>query len=169
MESETYTREERLLALLRQRQLHVATAESCTGGQIAATIVNVPGASWVFDQGLVTYSNEAKERLLGVRHETLETYGAVSAQTAEEMARGAAASAGAQVGISSTGIAGPDGGTPEKPVGLVWIGCFCRDQVFLRKCLFEGDREAVRRQATETALEFAAACVQEVFGKSGTE
>ena len=136
MGSETYTREERLVALLRQRQLHVATAESCTGGQIAATIVNVPGASWVFDQGLVTYSNEAKERLLGVRHETLETYGAVSAQTAEEMARGAAASAGAQVGISSTGIAGPDGGTPEKPVGLVWIGCFCRDQVFLRKCLF---------------------------------
>ena len=163
------SREERLVGLLRQRQLHVATAESCTGGMIAAAIVNVPGASWVFDQGLVTYSNEAKERLLGVRRQTLEQFGAVSFQTAEEMARGAAASAGAQVGISSTGIAGPDGGTPEKPVGLVWLGCFCGGQVFRRKCQLEGDRESVRRQATEAALEFAAECLQKVYGKSGTE
>lgn len=160
MESEAMTREERLVALLRERQLHVATAESCTGGLIGAAIVNVPGASLVFDQGLITYSNEAKERLLGVQRETLKTHGAVSPETAKEMAVGAASSAGAGVGISSTGIAGPDGGTPEKPVGLVYLGCFCQGKVFVRRCQFSGNRKEVRRQATETALEFAAACLQ---------
>ena len=115
--------------LLEQKKLHVTTAESCTGGLIAGALVNVPGISKWFGEGYVTYSNEAKERLLGVSHETLETYGAVSEQTAREMAEGAAKAADADVSVVSTGIAGPDGGTAQKPVGLVYIGCFCKGMV----------------------------------------
>ena len=110
--------------LLEQKKLHVTTSESCTGGLIAGTLVNVPGISAWFGEGYVTYSNEAKVKLLGVSHETLATYGAVSAETAEEMAKGAANVADADASVAVTGIAGPDGGTVEKPVGLVYIGCF---------------------------------------------
>ena len=107
--------EEVVVDLLAERKLHVTTAESCTGGLIAGTLVNVAGASDVLNEGYVTYSNEAKERLIHVSHETLEAYGAVSEQTAHEMAEGAARAANADAALSATGIAGPGGGTEEKP------------------------------------------------------
>ena len=116
--------EESVVELLAQKKMTVTTAESCTGGLIAGTLVNVAGASDVLNEGYVTYSNDAKERLVGVKHETLEEYGAVSEQTAREMAEGAAKAAGADAALSATGIAGPGGGTEEKPVGLVYIGCY---------------------------------------------
>lgn len=110
------TLEETVTELLSEKHLHVTTAESCTGGLISGTLVNAAGTSAVLNEGYVTYSNEAKERLLGVSHETLETYGAVSEQTAKEMAEGAAKAAGAEAALSATGIAGPSGGTEDKPV-----------------------------------------------------
>lgn len=139
-------------ALLEQKRLHVTTAESCTGGLIAGTLVNVPGISSRFGEGYVTYSNAAKEKLLGVSHETLETYGAVSEQTAKEMAEGAARAAGCEVAVSATGIAGPDGGTREKPVGLVYMGCFCNGETCVEKHLFTGDRSEVRAQSVQSVL-----------------
>ena len=123
--------EEELVEILTKKQYKITTAESCTGGLVAATIVNVSGASEVFQAGFVTYANEAKEKELGVKSETLQTYGAVSEKTAKEMAIGCAAHAKAQVGISTTGIAGPGGGTAEKPVGLVYIGCAVRSNVYV--------------------------------------
>ena len=139
--------------LLEQKKLHVTTAESCTGGLIAGALVNVPGISEWFGEGYVTYSNEAKEKLLGVSRETLTTCGAVSAETAGEMARGAADAAGADVAVAVTGIAGPDGGTAEKPVGLVYMGCFCKGELCVEKHIFAGDRAQVRAQSVQTALQ----------------
>ena len=139
--------------LLEQKKLHVTTAESCTGGLIAGSLVNVPGISKWFGEGYVTYSNEAKEKLLGVSRETLTTCGAVSAETAGEMARGAADAAGADVAVAVTGIAGPDGGTAEKPVGLVYMGCFCKGELCVEKHIFAGDRAQVRAQSVQTALQ----------------
>lgn len=147
--------------LLEEKKLHVATAESCTGGLIAGTLVNVPGISAWFEEGYVTYSNQAKEKLLHVSHETLEAFGAVSAETAEEMARGAAAAAGVQAAVVSTGIAGPDGGTPEKPVGLVYLGCFCKGKVCVKRHLFTGDRAQVRAQSVQAALELLQQMLQQ--------
>ena len=139
--------------LLERKKLRVTTAESCTGGLIAGTLVNVPGISGWFGEGYVTYSNEAKERLLGVLHETLMNYGAVSEQTAKEMAEGAAKATGADAAVSVTGIAGPDGGTIEKPVGLVYMGCFCKGRICVEKHIFDGDRARVRAQSVQAALE----------------
>lgn len=138
--------------LLEQKKLHVTTAESCTGGLIAGTLVNVPGISAWFEEGYITYSNEAKEKLLGVSHTTLETYGAVSEKTAKEMAAGAAKAAGAQAAIAVTGIAGPDGGTKDKPVGLVYTGCFCKGAVRVEKHIFDGGRREVRESSVQAAL-----------------
>lgn len=109
---------------LKEKGWQVTSAESCTGGMIASRLVNVAGVSDIFMEGYITYSNSAKHKLLGVSKEALDTWGAVSRQVAEQMARGAAEQAGAQAAIAVTGIAGPDGGTPKKPVGLVYIGCF---------------------------------------------
>ena len=138
--------------LLEQKKLHVTTAEACTGGLSAGSLVDVPGISAWFGEGYVTYSNEAKEKLLGVSHETLETYGAVSAETAGEMARGAANAADVDASIAVTGIAGPDGGTAEKPVGLVYMGCFCKGNTCVEKHIFDGDRSQVRAQSVQAAL-----------------
>ena len=138
--------------LLEQKKLHVTTAESCTGGLIAGALVNVPGISTWFGEGYVTYSNEAKEKLLGVSHETLTVHGAVSAETAGEMAEGAARAAGTEAAIAVTGIAGPDGGTAEKPVGLVYMGCFCKGNIHVEKHIFAGDRSQVRSQSVHAAL-----------------
>ncbi len=149
------SQEEQLVSLLAERNLTVTTAESCTGGLISGTIVNVAGASEVLNEAYVTYSNEAKHRLLGVREETLEQFGAVSAQTAREMAEGAAKAAGADMGLSSTGIAGPGGGTPEKPVGLVYIGCSLQGKTEVRECRFHGNREENRRHTVEEVLRLA--------------
>ena len=147
------TLEETVTELLSEKHLHVTTAESCTGGLISGTLVNAAGASAVLNEGYVTYSNEAKERLLGVSHETLETYGAVSEQTAKEMAEGAAKAAGAEAALSATGIAGPSGGTEDKPVGLVYIGCYLNGETVVKECRFHGNRMENRAQTVETALE----------------
>lgn len=147
------TLEEQVVSLLAEKGLTVTTAESCTGGLIAGTLVNVSGASDVLNEGYVTYSNEAKERLVGVRRETLERYGAVSRQTAEEMAVGAAVSASANAALSATGIAGPGGGTVEKPVGLVYIGCFLNGTTVVKECRFRGTRMDNRLHTVREALE----------------
>ncbi len=141
-----------VIDLLREKSLTIATAESCTGGLIGAELVNVPGASDVYGYGFITYANEAKEKILGVKRETLSTVGAVSPETAEEMARGAAYAAGSDLAVSVTGIAGPGGGSPEKPVGLVYIGLYDRGNVIVKKCLFSGDRKEIRNQTRDTAL-----------------
>lgn len=153
--SEETSLEEQLVNELAKRKLTITTAESCTGGMIAGTVINVAGASDVLNEGYITYSNEAKERLAGVRHETLEKYGAVSEETAGEMAEGAAKAAGADVGLSSTGIAGPGGGTKEKPVGLVYIGCYICGKTSVMKCRFTGSRMENRMDTVEKALEMA--------------
>lgn len=145
--------EEKIVFELQKRKQTVTTAESCTGGLLAGRVLNVSGASAVYNEGHITYSNEAKERLLGVKHDTLQQFGAVSRETAAEMARGAALAANADVGLSTTGIAGPTGGTPEKPVGLVYVGCYYDGEVIVEECYFKGNREENRNAAVEAALE----------------
>jgi PncC family amidohydrolase len=153
--------EEKLVEALKKRKMTITTAESCTGGLIAATIVNVSGASEVFAQGYVTYANHAKRELLGVKKKTLKKHGAVSRQTAKQMAKGAARAADAEVAVSATGIAGPDGGTSEKPVGLVYIGCCCKGKTKVLPCHFSGSRQEVREQTVFAALSFALDCMGE--------
>lgn len=153
--------EEKIVAKLIELGFSITTAESCTGGLLAGRILNVSGASAVYNEGHITYSNEAKERLLGVSHETLEKYGAVSEQTATEMAEGGALAADANVGLSTTGIAGPGGGTPEKPVGLVYVGCFVNGKVEVKECRFHGNREENREAAVETTLQLLWEMLQE--------
>ncbi len=145
--------EELAVELLLKHEMTVTTAESCTGGLIAGTLVNVPGASEVLHEGYITYSNEAKEHLIGVRRETLKKYGAVSEETAREMAEGAAKKADADAALSATGIAGPGGGTEEKPVGLVYIGCCVRGKTKVRKYEFQGGRLENRIHTVEKALQ----------------
>ena len=145
--------EEKIVRELQNRGYTITTAESCTGGLLAGRILNVSGASAVYNEGHITYSNEAKERLLGVSHDTLEQFGAVSEQIAAEMALGAARVASANVGLSTTGIAGPGGGTPEKPVGLVYIGCAINGDVTVEECRFSGNREENRNAAVEAVLQ----------------
>lgn len=144
-----------LVNVLKEKKLSISAAESCTGGLFAAAIVSVPGASDVFNESYVTYSNEAKMKNIGVRGETLKEHGAVSEQTAKEMAAGCARASGAELAVSITGIAGPDGGSPKKPVGLVYTGCALCGRVFVEKNIFKGDREQVRNAAAKQALEFA--------------
>lgn len=144
-----------LIKLLKSKGLKVTTAESCTGGLLSAHLVNVAGASDVFYMSAVTYANEAKERILGVPKEILEKYGAVSEQTARAMADGAAAFSGADVALSVTGIAGPGGGTKDKPVGLVYIGCHVCGNTEVVECHFRGNREKVRMQTVIKAMNFA--------------
>ena len=144
---------ERLGARLRDAKQMLVTAESCTGGWIAKTVTDVAGSSDWFDCGLAAYSYEAKQRLLGVRAETLEHFGAVSRETAIEMVSGALVHSGSTVAVAVTGIAGPGGGTDDKPIGTVWIawkrrGGYPQAELFH----FDGDREAVRRQTVAAAL-----------------
>lgn len=146
------TLEMAIAELLEKYQLTVTTAESCTGGLLAGRLVNVSGISNYFKEGYITYSNEAKEKILGVSHDTLEKYGAVSPQTAAEMAEGGAKAAGADVCVAVTGIAGPEGGTKEKPVGLVYIGCYCRGKVRTEKNLYTGSRSKIREYSVASAL-----------------
>jgi len=137
---------------LRQRGWTLAVAESCTGGLLGHRITNVPGSSEYFLGGVVAYAYEAKERLLGVEHNTLYKHGAVSRETALEMARGARGAFGADVGLSVTGIAGPAGGLPEKPVGLTWVAVSIREGEWAENYLFEGDRHANKVQSAESAM-----------------
>ena len=132
---------------------HITFAESCTGGMLAEMLTAVSGASECFDGSFVTYANEQKEKLIGVRHETLAKYGAVSYQTALEMSRGARLALGADIGAGVTGIAGPGGGTPEKPVGLVYISISTKDIHCFCRLNLDGDRFEVRRKTYLYVLE----------------
>ena len=150
-----------LLDLCRMRKLTIATAESCTGGLVAGALTDIPGSSDVIDRGFVTYSNEAKRAMLGVKVTTLATFGAVSKETATAMAIGALERAGVDLAVSITGIAGPGGATPGKPVGLVWFGLARRGAAAkTERIVFPGDRSAVRRAAVARALALLAEAAQ---------
>ena len=147
-----------LVVALTRAKKRIATAESCTGGMVSAAITSVSGASAVFDCGVCSYANFIKHKVVGVRDETLSTYGAVSDKTAAEMARGVRLLAGADIGISTTGIAGPLGGSQYKPVGLVYIGVSTEMGLHTEKMLLgenNADRERIRELAVSAALYFA--------------
>jgi nicotinamide-nucleotide amidase len=156
---EEETLEEVVVQLLHQKNFTLATAESCTGGLLTGRLVNVPGVSDILKEGFITYSNEAKAKYLGVQESTLETYGAVSSQTADEMVRGVAKAASSDAGIAITGIAGPDGGTEEKPVGLVYIACFVQNKVTIKEYRMKGNREKIREQSVIYALDLLRRCL----------
>ncbi len=140
--------------MLLNKKVTIATAESCTGGMLAARLINYPGISEVLMEGAVTYSNEAKVKRLGVKKETLDRFGAVSKETAKEMAEGIARTAGTDIGISVTGIAGPGGGTEEKPVGLVYVGLCIKGKTTVRKYNFQGNREKIRTRTVMNCLDW---------------
>jgi nicotinamide-nucleotide amidase len=139
--------------LLRKRELKLALAESCTGGLIADRITNVPGSSEYFLGGIVAYANEAKVALLGLSWDTLNTKGAVSQETVLEMARGTRRILNTDIAVSVTGIAGPGGGTPEKPVGTVWIGLVAKEGEWTRLFQFSGNREQNKISSANAALQ----------------
>ncbi len=144
--------EEKLNAVLKEKRMTLAVAESCTGGLISSRITNVAGSSEYFTVGFVTYSNKAKEDFLHVPAETLEAKGSVSAEVAADMAVGARSAARAEVAIAVTGIAGPGGGSPEKPVGTVYMALAAQGTTLVRKHLFSGDRLAIKEQTADEAL-----------------
>ena len=145
---------EALAQLLKAKGLRMVTAESCTGGGIAQALTSIAGSSDWFECGFVTYSNASKQSMLGVKSQTLAVHGAVSEAVVKEMAAGAVAHSNAQLAVSVSGVAGPDGGTPGKPVGYVWLSWFCEGQGQKTACFhFQGDREAVRYQAIEAAVQ----------------
>ena len=150
---------------LMEQGLTLSSAESCTGGMIAARIINVPGVSECYKAGLVTYSNKAKRKFLGVRKSTLDKYGAVSSKTASEMAKGAALLMKSDVAVAVTGIAGPDGGTEEKPVGLVYLGCSIKGEVTVKEYHFSGTRSQIREATTSAALILMRSCILKYFSK----
>ena len=143
---------ENLVALLKARGLTCATAESCTGGGVGSAITAVAGSSEVFLGGIISYANEVKRDVLGVAADALEKFGAVSSQVAEQMADGARRLTKADLAVSLTGIAGPSGGSAEKPVGLVWFGLSTPSGTRTEKAIFRGDRAKVRAQAVTHAL-----------------
>jgi nicotinamide-nucleotide amidase len=153
---------ERLAELLLARQWMLATAESCTGGLIAAACTDLSGSSLWFERGFVTYSNEAKAEALGVASALIEAHGAVSEVVARAMAFGAIRHSHAQVGVGVTGVAGPTGGSPDKPVGLVWFGFMVDGQLSSEKRQFEGDRAAIRAQAVRHAVARLIALISDV-------
>lgn len=144
-----------LCMALIEKKMKISTAESCTGGLIAGEITSVSGSSQCFDCGVVTYSNQQKHKLLGVREETLARFGAVSEETALEMCEGVRDLAASDIGISVTGIAGPTGGSKEKPVGTVWIGISAKNIHKAVRFIFDGDRDQVRRKTVDEALKLA--------------
>ncbi|MEI3522081.1 MAG: CinA family protein [Anaerosacchariphilus sp.] len=163
-EQQKMTLAEEVVELLEKDELTVTTAESCTGGLVAARLVDVPGVSEVFKQGFITYSNKAKRKLLNVKKTTLKEFGAVSEKTAREMAKGAILASGADAAIATTGIAGPDGGTEEKPVGLVYIGVSVRGQMYVEEYHFEGERSEVRESTVQAALALLKKGLEETDG-----
>lgn len=140
--------EKKAVELIKKLGMNISTAESCTGGMIASRLIDVPGVSEIFKEGIVSYSNDAKMKRLGVKKETLEKYGAVSEETAREMVIGL----DSDIAIATTGIAGPDGGTPEKPVGLVYIGIRVKNDIYIEKRFFNGDRMKIRERAVSQSL-----------------
>ncbi|MBR6329129.1 MAG: nicotinamide-nucleotide amidohydrolase family protein, partial [Lachnospiraceae bacterium] len=159
------TLEQVIVDLLRSNELTLTTAESCTGGLVASRIVSVPGASEMFREGFITYSNKAKRKYLGVRKGTLLKHGAVSENCAREMAMGGCDTTKSDVCVAVTGIAGPDGGTPEKPVGLVYIAVCVRGSAAVRRFEFLGDRQRIRNAAAFNALVMLRECLLEYFAQ----
>lgn len=157
--------EEEAVRKLKEKGYTITTAESCTGGMIASALINVAGISEIYKEGYITYSNEAKHKLLGVEEEALQKYGAVSREVAFQMAKGAAEAAQAKAALAVTGIAGPDGGTKEKPVGLVYIGCYVMGEVTVTENRFSGDRLTIRQNTTKSALELLIDCIDRQKGK----
>ncbi|MCR5746631.1 MAG: competence/damage-inducible protein A [Lachnospiraceae bacterium] len=149
---ENVTLEGAVLQLLNENNLTLALAESITGGMVASRLINVPGASEVIKTGFITYSNKSKRKYLGVKRSTLDKHGAVSEQCAKEMVKGCASATKADAAISLTGIAGPDGGTDEKPVGLTYIGVSVLGKIKVKKFVFSGERDKIRESATAVAL-----------------
>lgn len=162
---EAVTLEKAVVDLLIANQLSVVTVESCTGGMLAARLTNVPGVSEAFKTGLITYANKSKRKLAGVKKSTLDKYGAVSEQTAREMAKGAALLHKADVSAAITGIAGPDGGTDKKPVGLVYIACSVCGTVTVKEFHFSGNRNKIRETAVSYALTLMRECILEYYSK----
>lgn len=162
---ENTTLEQAVVELLLANKLTVTTAESCTGGLIAGRLINVPGVSEIFKSGYITYSNKAKRKIIGVKRKSLEKYGAVSAQVVKEMAEGVAFYTKSDVAVAVSGIAGPDGGTPEKPVGLVYIAVNVCGQITIRDYHFSGNREKVRNSAVASALILMRQCILEYYSK----
>jgi nicotinamide-nucleotide amidase len=146
---------------LRDARLMLATAESCTGGMVATAITDISGSSGWFERGFVTYSNQAKSEMIGVPPELIDRHGAVSEPVARAMAEGALANSRAQVSLSITGVAGPGGGTPEKPVGMVCFGWSNRLHTSVETLVFKGDREQIRVQAATHALRGLLALIEE--------
>ena len=159
------TLEKAVADLLLERDLTITFAESCTCGMLSARMVGVPGVAECYKAGFVSYSNKAKRKFLGVKKHTLDKHGAVSEQTAGEMAKGAALAAKADVAVAITGIAGPDGGTKTKPVGLVYIACYIKGKVTVEKYQFKGNRSKIRESAVASALGLTRRCILEVFSK----
>ncbi len=157
---------ELVVQALSKKSLKIATAESCTGGMISSLITDISGSSAVFDCGVCTYANHIKQKVLGVKEETLSTYGAVSDRTAMEMARGARLLSKADIAISTTGIAGPMGGSQYKPVGLVYIGISTKDKLLAHKVLLaegrEPKRSRIRELASSCALYYALHEIDEI-------
>ena len=139
--------------LLTAKELTIAAAESCTGGLLASTLTDVSGSSAYMIGGVVAYANRIKENVLDVKTDTLARFGAVSSQTAEEMAQGICRRFGVDIGLSTTGIAGPSGGTPENPVGLVWLGLTLGEKTTTIEYHFEGTRLEIKNQTVQTLLE----------------
>lgn len=153
-----------LYELLKKYHLLVTTAESCTGGLVASGLVDLAGISEFYKEGYITYAESSKENLLGVLPSTIEMYGVVSEETAREMAIGAAKKAGADVAITTTGIAGPGGGTKELPVGTVCFGCVAGEHCFTSTGHFGGTRSEIRHAAAEHALSFLESCIIKTYG-----
>lgn len=153
--------EESVVELLDKNNLSISTAESCTGGLLAGRIINVPGASEVFKEGIITYSNKAKKNRLNVKKAVLNKYGAVSEECAKEMVKGLIAYTKADAGLAVTGIAGPGGGSEEKPVGLVYISCYVGGKTIVKKHQFSGNRAKIRESAVAAALTLLRQCVLE--------
>lgn len=162
---ENVTLEKAVEDLLLANDMTITCAESCTGGLLAARLVSIPGVSEVFKSGLVTYSNKAKRKYLGVKKGTLQKYGPVSKQVAEEMVKGVAMANKSDVAVSVTGLAGPDGGTKEKPVGLVYIGCSVKGKVTVSEYHFSGSRTKIRESAVAAALVLVRRCILEYISE----
>ena len=159
------TLEKAVVDLLAANKLTACTVESCTGGMLSARLINVPGVSEVFKSGYVTYSNKSKRKLLGIKKNNLMKHGAVSEQIAREMAKTAAVLARTDVSVSTTGIAGPDGGTPEKPVGLVYIACNMCGRTTVKECRFHGSREKIRESTVSAALSLMRECILQYYSE----
>jgi nicotinamide-nucleotide amidase len=152
--------EDKVAQLLLEKNLTISVAESLTGGQVSSRLISYPGISKVFLEGFVTYSNESKIKTLSVKKETIEKFGAVSEQTAKEMAYGAALVSGSDIGVSTTGIAGPDGGSEEKPVGLVYVCVYYDEKYEVKKIHSTGTRDTVRERAATAVIDLVRRCIE---------